>query len=105
MGFEDLEEVVEVGSWDYDWSCVAVFLNDRNEWLVGDDSGCSCNGPWDGHKMEDFTPYPFHEWRRAIKDANLRVGQMYLFSEEPDFLEKSKLRVIESVRTKAVGRE
>lgn len=105
MGFEDLEQVVEVGSWDYSWSCVAIFINERGEWLVGDDCGCSCNGPWDSHKMEDFTPYAFHDWRLAVYDANRRVSEMPLLGEGPDFLEKSRLRVLESVRAKVAGRE
>ena len=45
---DNLEEVARVGWEDYEWSITVVWKDTNTGKLyLGDDSGCSCYGPWE----------------------------------------------------------
>lgn len=97
MVSDELIEVYQCGSWDYEWSVMGIFRNERGEWLVSSDSGCSCNAPWERATISDFTVFPPHNFRDAILAAFSRINDMYLFGEQPDFREKRKIELKEAV--------
>lgn len=97
MVTDELTEVYQCVSWDYEWSAVGIFRNERGEWLVSSDNGCSCNGAWEDMALSDFSYFAPHDFRKAIFEGFRLINTMYLFEEAPDFREKRKIELKEAV--------
>lgn len=44
---ESVRIIFEENSGGYEWDIVAIVRNEKNEYAVYSDSGCSCNGPYE----------------------------------------------------------
>lgn len=55
---EQLEQVVEVGEYGWEWALTACFYDPTYKaFRVASDSGCSCYYPWESHyALDDYGP-------------------------------------------------
>ncbi len=93
-----LEEVITVDAGDFcSWSTVGIFRNGRGEYLVGDDSGCSCYYAFEDWDEGDFTAYPAHSPSSAAQDALRRIDLVFTSESINDRL-SARLEVTAAMR-------
>lgn len=50
---------------DYSWTCMGIFTDETGALLWADDSGCSCNGPWEYDTV--YFPLNRETWGEFLK--------------------------------------
>lgn len=57
---------------DYAWHTLGVFRKvDTDEYFWIEDSGCSCDGPFEGHGLKDYAGLTVESWaefEKAVRD-------------------------------------
>jgi hypothetical protein len=88
-----LEQIAWLGWEDYEWSITVVWKDTNTGKLyLGDDSGCSCYGPWeDVHSLSDLVQIT------NIEEIRPYVNQ-YNRDYYPTVTEAEKLTFINDVR-------